>query len=122
MTTTTTKKNSAAPEPRRSRPVIGLPASAASLGAAIGAVATFASTFLAWTWTAEFPGDLTVTGYPGGLQLLTLTGALLTLVFVVAGYGVRGLGWLTPAARTAPSSSSPSARSPPPGTRSSRSP
>ncbi|MEV8288845.1 branched-chain amino acid ABC transporter permease [Streptomyces niveus] len=102
MTTTTTKKNSVAPAPRPGRPVIGLPASAAGLGAAIGAVATFASTFLAWTWTAEFPGDLTVTGYPGGLQLLTLTGALLTLVFVVAGYGVRGLGWLTPGGKNGP--------------------
>ena len=32
-------------------------------------------TFLAWTWTAEFPGDLTVYGYPGGLQVLTLVAA-----------------------------------------------
>ncbi|HEY9371151.1 MAG TPA: branched-chain amino acid ABC transporter permease, partial [Streptomyces sp.] len=39
---------------------------------AAGGLATTASTFLAWTYTTEFPGDLTVNGYPGGLQVLTL--------------------------------------------------
>ncbi|MGP3954230.1 branched-chain amino acid ABC transporter permease [Streptomyces sp. 7N604] len=76
-----------------------LPPAAARLTVAVGAILTFASTFLAWTWTSEFPGDLTINGYPGGLQLLTLTGALLTLAFHLAGYGVRGLRWLTPAGK-----------------------
>ncbi|WIY75562.1 branched-chain amino acid ABC transporter permease [Streptomyces anulatus] len=62
-----------------------------------GAALTVASTFLAWTYTDAFPGDLTVYGYPGGLQVLTLISALLTLLFATAGYGVEGLGWLNPA-------------------------
>ncbi|MET8682306.1 branched-chain amino acid ABC transporter permease [Streptomyces sp. NPDC004647] len=83
-------------------PVIPLPAAAARLTTAAGALTTLASTFLAWTWTAQFPGDLTVTGYPGGLQVLTLVGAALTLLFVIAGYGIKGLRWLTPAGTGAP--------------------
>lgn len=67
-----------------------------------GAAGALVSTFLAWTWTAAFPGDLTVTGYPGGLQLLTLTGALLTLLFVAVDRGVRGLRWLAPAGTSGP--------------------
>ncbi|WP_329115801.1 branched-chain amino acid ABC transporter permease [Streptomyces sp. NBC_01465] len=78
-------------------PVIPLPAAAARLATTVGALATLVSTFLAWTWTSEFPGDLTVTGYPGGLQIVTLTGALLTLLFLAAGYGTPGLRWLNPA-------------------------
>ncbi|UGY94989.1 branched-chain amino acid ABC transporter permease [Streptomyces gobiensis] len=82
--------------------VIPLPAAGARLTTVIGAAATFATTFLAWTWTREFPGNLTVNGYPGGLQVLTLTGALLTLLFLLAGYGIRGLRWLTPGGRNSP--------------------
>ncbi|MFE3253211.1 branched-chain amino acid ABC transporter permease [Streptomyces sp. NPDC059209] len=99
--TTTIDKN-AAPATGPNPPVIGLPLSAARAGTGIGAVATFASTFLAWTWTAAFPGDLSVTGYPGGLQVLTLTGAILTLLFVLAGYEIRGLRWLSPAGKNGP--------------------
>ncbi|WP_381799611.1 branched-chain amino acid ABC transporter permease [Streptomyces niveus] len=100
MTTTTDKI--ATPTPGPNPPVIGLPLSAARAGTGIGAIATFASTFLAWTWTAAFPGDLSVTGYPGGLQVLTLTGAILTLLFVLAGYEIRGLRWLSPAGKNGP--------------------
>ncbi|MET7861280.1 branched-chain amino acid ABC transporter permease [Streptomyces sp. NPDC005318] len=78
-------------------PVIPLPEAGARLATTVGAIATLASTFLAWTWTDEFPGNLTVTGYPGGLQVLTLVGAALTLLFALAGHGARGLGWLNPA-------------------------
>ncbi|MET7525719.1 branched-chain amino acid ABC transporter permease [Streptomyces sp. NPDC005248] len=77
-------------------PVLPLPTAAARAITTIGAALTIASTFLAWTWTDEFPGDLTVTGYPGGLQVLTLVSAIITLAFAVAGYGIRGLGWLNP--------------------------
>ncbi|MFI1966583.1 branched-chain amino acid ABC transporter permease [Streptomyces pathocidini] len=83
-------------------PVLPLPPAAARAATAAGAAATLASTFLAWTWTDDFPGDLTVTGYPGGLQVLTLVGALLTALFAAAGYGFKGLRWLTPAGTTAP--------------------
>lgn len=61
-----------------------------------GTVIALASTMLAWTWTAEFPGDLTVAFYPAGLQLLTLVASLLTAALLLAGSGVRGLRWLTP--------------------------
>lgn len=91
----TTKTNATAP-------AIPLPPALARLTTCAGAAITLASTFLAWTWTSEFPGDLTVTGYPGGLQLLTLTGALLTLLFALAGHGVRGLTWLTPGGKNSP--------------------
>ncbi|WP_329032673.1 branched-chain amino acid ABC transporter permease [Streptomyces sp. NBC_01725] len=99
---TTTIDKTATPAPGPNPPVIGLPLSAARAGTGIGAIATFASTFLAWTWTAAFPGDLSVTGYPGGLQVLTLTGAILTLLFVLAGYEIRGLRWLSPAGKNGP--------------------
>ncbi|CAM5401671.1 branched-chain amino acid ABC transporter permease [Streptomyces avidinii] len=42
-------------------------------------------------------GDLTVTGYPGGLQWLVLVGGALTALFGLASYGIKGLQWLTPA-------------------------
>ncbi|MYR53169.1 branched-chain amino acid ABC transporter permease [Streptomyces sp. SID4928] len=91
MTTQTTTRNSA---------LVALPAARhlTTAGAAIALIGTF----LAWTWTAEFPGDLTVTGYPGGLQVLTLVGAVLTLLFALSGYGIKGLGWLTPGGANSP--------------------
>lgn len=91
MTTKTTPAGS---------PLIALPAARhlTTAGAAIALIGTF----LAWTWTSEFPGDLTVTGYPGGLQVLTLVGAVLTLLFALSGYGIKGLGWLTPGGANSP--------------------
>ncbi|MDG4857728.1 branched-chain amino acid ABC transporter permease [Streptomyces sp. T-3] len=70
--------------------------------AALGGIATAASTFLAWTWTSAFPGDLTVYGYPGGLQNLTLVAGIITTLFAASALGIRGLGWLTPAGSTIP--------------------
>ncbi|WP_097916049.1 MULTISPECIES: branched-chain amino acid ABC transporter permease [unclassified Streptomyces] len=91
MTTKTTPAGS---------PLIALPAARhlTTAGAAIALIGTF----LAWTWTAEFPGDLTVTGYPGGLQVLTLVGAVLTLLLALSGYGIKGLRWLTPGGTNSP--------------------
>jgi branched-chain amino acid transport system permease protein len=66
----------------------------------LGSVATIASTFLAWTYTDEFPGDLTVYGYPGGLQVLTLVAGLLTLLYALAALNIRGLRWLAPTGST----------------------
>ncbi|WP_340380924.1 branched-chain amino acid ABC transporter permease [Streptomyces sp. SS7] len=77
--------------------LIGIPETAARALATGGAILTIISTFLAWTWTSAFPGDLTVYGYPGGLQVLVLIGGALTTLFALSSYGVRGLGWLTPA-------------------------
>jgi branched-chain amino acid transport system permease protein len=82
--------------------LLPLPTAAARATATAGAAIALAGTFLAWTWTDEFPGDLTVTGYPGGLQVLTLISAALTLLFALSGYGIRGLGWLTPGGTNSP--------------------
>ncbi|MBV2357011.1 branched-chain amino acid ABC transporter permease [Streptomyces sp. J2-1] len=77
-------------------PVLPLPAPLARPLAAAGAVVTIASAFMSWTWTSDFPGDLTVYGYPAGLQVITLVVAAVALVFLLAGYGVRGLARINP--------------------------
>ncbi|WP_105972746.1 branched-chain amino acid ABC transporter permease [Streptomyces geranii] len=82
--------------------LIPLPAAAARALTLVGGIATAVSAFLAWTWTSEFPGDLTITGYPGGLQWLTFTGGLLITLFALAAYGIRGLGWLVPGGNNGP--------------------
>ncbi|MGD3104893.1 branched-chain amino acid ABC transporter permease [Streptomyces sp. YGL11-2] len=82
--------------------LLPLPEKTARLTTAAGALTTAATTALAWTWTSDFPGDLTHYGAPAGLQLTTLTGALLTLLLTASALGVRGLRWLTPAGRNAP--------------------
>ncbi|MGI5510755.1 branched-chain amino acid ABC transporter permease [Streptomyces sp. CA-106131] len=84
------------------RGLIPLPPAAARALTLVGGIATVASAFLAWTWTADFPGDLTVYGYPGGLQWLTFVGGILVALFALAGYGVKGLKWLAPAGNNAP--------------------
>ncbi|TGN77752.1 branched-chain amino acid ABC transporter permease [Streptomyces bauhiniae] len=76
--------------------LIGLPATLGRALATGGGALAVVSAFLAWTWTSEFPGDLTVYGYPGGLQVLVLIGGLLTTLFGLASYGVKGLKLLTP--------------------------
>ncbi|MFD0026612.1 branched-chain amino acid ABC transporter permease [Streptomyces sp. NPDC058382] len=82
--------------------LIPMPATTARIATTAGAAVALAGTFLAWTWTDQFPGDLTVTGYPGGLQVLTLIGAALTLILTLSGYGIRGLHWLTPGGTNSP--------------------
>ncbi|WP_327122392.1 branched-chain amino acid ABC transporter permease [Streptomyces sp. NBC_01341] len=67
---------------------------------ALGGIATIASTFMAWTWTSEFTGDLTIYGYPAGLQLLTLTSGALVLLYALAALDVRGLRWIAPTGTT----------------------
>ncbi|MFJ8052513.1 branched-chain amino acid ABC transporter permease [Streptomyces luteogriseus] len=101
--TTKTPVPDAVPTPTPAlRGLIPLPAAAARALLLAGGIATAASAYLAWTWTAEFPGDLTFNGYPGGLQWLTFTAGLLTTLFTLAAYGIRGLGWLLPARNNAP--------------------
>jgi branched-chain amino acid transport system permease protein len=77
--------------------LIGLPQPLARATATAGGALAVVSTFLAWTWTDEFPGDLTYYGYPGGLQVLVLIGGALTALLGLASYGIKGLRWLTPA-------------------------
>ncbi|QNE78001.1 branched-chain amino acid ABC transporter permease [Streptomyces finlayi] len=81
---------------------LALPTAAARIATTAGAAIALTGTFLAWTWTDEFPGDLTVTGYPGGLQVLALICAALTLLFALSGYGIKGLRWLTPGGTNSP--------------------
>ncbi|MEU9265300.1 branched-chain amino acid ABC transporter permease [Streptomyces sp. NPDC048251] len=98
MTTQTTAPET--PSTPASGPATGLIGIPAHLGRALatgGGALTVVSTFLAWTWTSAFPGDLTVYGYPGGLQVLALIGGALTTLFGLSSYGVKGLRWLTPA-------------------------
>ncbi|MGY5126309.1 branched-chain amino acid ABC transporter permease [Streptomyces nigrescens] len=95
MTTKTTTTTPA-------RGLIPLPERTARLITAAGALATTATTGLAWTWSSDFPGDLTYYFSPAGLQVVTLVGGVLTLLFALAALGIRGLQWLTPAGRHAP--------------------
>jgi branched-chain amino acid transport system permease protein len=98
-TTATDTTTSATAEPP---PLIPLPHAAARATTIAGSAIALAGTFLAWTWTQDFPGNLTVTGYPGGLQVLTLIGAALTVLFALSGYNIRGLKWLTPGGTNSP--------------------
>ncbi|MFJ8919457.1 branched-chain amino acid ABC transporter permease [Streptomyces sp. NPDC102415] len=82
--------------------LLPLPTTAARATTTAGAALALIGTFLAWTYTDTFPGDLTVTGYPGGLQVLTLISAALTLLFALSGYGIKGLRWLTPGGTNSP--------------------
>ncbi|MET9495316.1 branched-chain amino acid ABC transporter permease [Streptomyces sp. NPDC006552] len=82
--------------------LVRLPAGTARLLVAVGAIATIASTFMSWTWTDEFPGDLTVYGYPAGLQIVALIAGIITLLFGLRLWNVRGLRWLNPAGATSP--------------------
>lgn len=97
MTTHTTAAD--APTPKQDHTPTGLiaipegPARALATG---GGLLTVISTFMAWTWTAKFPGDLTVYGYPGGLQVLVLIAGILTTLFGLASYGIKGIRALAP--------------------------
>ncbi|QIQ05285.1 branched-chain amino acid ABC transporter permease [Streptomyces liangshanensis] len=98
MTTqTTTAETPRTPEHDAPSGLIGLPAGPARALATGGGALTIVSAFLSWTWTSAFPGDLTVYGYPGGLQWLVLVAGVLTTLFGLASYGVKGLQWLVPA-------------------------
>ncbi|MET8539933.1 branched-chain amino acid ABC transporter permease [Kitasatospora sp. NPDC004799] len=83
--------------PTETTPVIPLPARAAAAVTALGALATAASAAMSWTWTSDYPGDLTYNGSPAGLQWLALAAGLLTLLLLLAGQGVPGLRWAAPA-------------------------
>ncbi|MFE2057830.1 branched-chain amino acid ABC transporter permease [Streptomyces sp. NPDC059446] len=92
MTTDTTTAATPATTESRTTALRGL--------TALGGIATIASTLLSWTYTDEFPGDLTVYGYPGGLQVLTLVAGILVLLYALAAFGIRGLRWLAPTGTT----------------------
>ncbi|MFF7857132.1 branched-chain amino acid ABC transporter permease [Streptomyces sp. NPDC007904] len=98
MTTqTTAAKTSNASVADRPKGLVGIPEPVGRALATAGGALAVVSTFLAWTWTSAFPGDLTVYGYPGGLQVLVLIGGALTALLGLASYGVKGLRLLAPA-------------------------
>ncbi|MFJ5777215.1 branched-chain amino acid ABC transporter permease [Streptomyces sp. NPDC093094] len=98
MTTqTTAPETSSKSDTVKHAGLIGLPQPLARALATAGGALAVVSTFMAWTWTSEFPGDLTVYGYPGGLQVLVLIGGALTALLGLSSYGIKGLRWLTPA-------------------------
>ena len=70
MTTQTTASETPTPASGTPTGLIGIPPKTGLAIALGGSILTIISTFLAWTWTSAFPGDLTVYGYPGGLQVL----------------------------------------------------
>ncbi|MFY1676437.1 branched-chain amino acid ABC transporter permease [Streptomyces sp. WMMC905] len=90
MTTPTTAPESPqTPVAGRSAGLVALPPRTGRLLAVGGGALTVLSTFLAWTWTPAFPGDLTVYGHPGGLQVPVLVGGLLTTLLGLAAHGGR---------------------------------
>ncbi|KIF03302.1 branched-chain amino acid ABC transporter permease [Streptomyces sp. RSD-27] len=95
MTTTTT--DTTPQTAATGRAGISFPEKTGRALATAGGALTVISCFLAWTWTSAFPGDLTVYGYPGGLQWLVLVGGALTALFGLSSYGIKGLRWIAPA-------------------------
>ncbi|MFE2105152.1 branched-chain amino acid ABC transporter permease [Kitasatospora sp. NPDC059463] len=77
-------------------PVIPLPGRTAALVTGTGALAVTGSALMPWTWTSDYPGDLTYYGSPAGLQWLALTAGLVTLLLLLATQGVPGLRWAAP--------------------------
>ncbi|MCX4980248.1 branched-chain amino acid ABC transporter permease [Streptomyces sp. NBC_00572] len=91
-------KAAAAPAPAEATGLIDLIPAKIARALTLGAgVLTVASCFLAWTWTPSFPGDLTFYGSPAGLQMQVLVTGVLTTLFALSTYGVKGTRWLTPA-------------------------
>jgi branched-chain amino acid transport system permease protein len=97
MTTQTTTADALGTTTATRAGLIGVPENIGRALATGGGTLAVISTFLSWTWTTTFPGNLTVYGYPGGLQILVLIGGALTTLFGLASYGIKGLGWLVPA-------------------------
>jgi branched-chain amino acid transport system permease protein len=92
MTTTTQTQ----PADTTAPGLIRLPEPVARYGVVAGAVLTIVSAFMSWTWTSEFPGDLTVYGYPAGLQILAIAAGLVTLLYALTRWNIRGLRWANP--------------------------
>ena len=96
LSTTAAAMTTTSPGASRTERYLPLPLRTGQALVLLGAVASVASTFMSWTYTTEFPGDLTVNGYPGGLQVMTLIAAALTLVVALGALGVKGMRWLNP--------------------------
>jgi branched-chain amino acid transport system permease protein len=62
----------------------------------LGALGAIASTFMTWTGTADFPGNLTIAGNPADIQKLTIVGGVLVVLFALVAVGAPGLRWLAP--------------------------
>ncbi|GAA4844523.1 branched-chain amino acid ABC transporter permease [Kitasatospora terrestris] len=77
-------------------PVLPLPEGVAKAVTIAGGVIAAASAMMSWTWTDEFPGDLTYYGSPAGLQWLALVGGALTALLALAAHGAPGFRWMSP--------------------------
>ncbi|GHH74026.1 branched-chain amino acid ABC transporter permease [Streptomyces sulfonofaciens] len=78
------------------RGLLPLPTGLAKALVPAGGLITVVSAFLPWTWTSEFAGDLTVYGYPAGLQTLAIVAGVLALAYGLGEHGVPGLRWTNP--------------------------
>jgi branched-chain amino acid transport system permease protein len=87
----TTPEAAATPAPPAPRGLVPLPTNAGLGLVLLGGIGTIASAFMSWTWTAKFPGDLTVYGYPAGLQILAIVAGALTLLLGAARLGLLRL-------------------------------
>ncbi|MFH9125958.1 branched-chain amino acid ABC transporter permease [Streptomyces griseoaurantiacus] len=87
----TTPEAAATPAPPAPRGLVPLPTGAGLGLVLLGGVGTIASAFMSWTWTAKFPGDLTVYGYPAGLQILAIVAGALALLLGAARLGLLRL-------------------------------
>src|SRR2546423_4699235 len=63
---------------------------------AVGLLLAIVSVFMAWDYDPDFGGDLTVYGYPGGVQVFMIVLAVLGLLFWLGGRGLRPFTMLTP--------------------------
>ncbi|MFF2327971.1 MULTISPECIES: branched-chain amino acid ABC transporter permease [unclassified Streptomyces] len=77
--------------------VIHLHPRAARILTVTGLALTLLSPFLPWTQSTTYPGNLTLAGYPGGSQLVTLVTGLLAAYFAVAALGGDRTALLAPA-------------------------
>src|SRR6478609_2539129 len=73
-----------------------LPARLAPWAMILGALGAIASTFMSWTGSTDFPGNLTIAGNPADIQKLTIVGAVLVVLFALVALGMPGLRWLAP--------------------------
>ncbi|MDQ0786364.1 branched-chain amino acid transport system permease protein [Streptomyces sp. B3I7] len=87
----TTPEPTVSPTPPAPRGLIPLSPGAGLALVLLGGAGTIASAFMSWTWTSEFPGDLTVYGYPAGLQILAIVAGVLTLFFGATRLGLLKL-------------------------------
>ncbi|MFJ4616932.1 branched-chain amino acid ABC transporter permease [Streptomyces sp. NPDC088812] len=74
-----------------------IPVPVARVLTVLGAALTVVAPFLPWTWTSAYPGNLTLTGCPGGSQVVTLVCGVAAAVFAAAVLRAPGARRVAPA-------------------------